>query len=158
MIMGKALWLCWRSEGTDHPLALCLGIVLNVSVLPGQAAASHGSHVVRMRMTLDQLVSHIESVVRSEAPFQILVTDAILDDGWTQNVSQSDPLLFAVLAWGRFIPIPRNEVTVQSVAQIDSANDNSPHTEGAVGVDGVFLEISVHFVWNCMGDDVLGLP
>lgn len=120
--------------------------VLDISVPSGQSTASHRSHVVRMSVTLNQFVPHIISVVRIEAPLQKLVAQTVLKNGRTQHVSNTDSLLLSVLASRSFVPIPRNEVAVQTMAQIDPADDDRPHSEGAVTVDGIFLEISIHFI------------
>ena len=109
-------------------------------------------------MTLNQLVAHVVSVVRIEAPLQKLVAQTILKNGRTQHVSNTDPLLLSVLARGSLVPVPGNEVAVQTMAQIDPADDDSPHSEGTVTIDGIFLEISIHFVRDLITEKVLGFP
>jgi hypothetical protein len=44
------------------------------------------------------------------------------------------------------------------VHAIEEADIGYPHAEGTVTVDGVLLEISVHFVGSCIGRIVLVLP
>ena len=146
------------SKRTDHPLVVDVAEVFDVSVLSGQSAAGHRSHIVRMRVALNQLVPHVVSVVRVEAPFQKLETESIFDNSGAERISNTDPLLFSVLARCGLVPVPRHEVTIERMAHIDGANNNHPHSEGTVTVDGVLLEISVHLVRNYIQKAVLGLP
>ena len=132
--------------------------MFNISVLSRQSTAGHRSHIVRMRVSFHQLVPHIVSIMRIEAPLQKLVAQTVLQNGRTQHVSNTDPLLLSVLARGGLVPIPRNEVAVQTMPQIDRADDNGPHTEGAVTVDGIFLEISIHFIRDLVTEKILGFP
>ena len=151
---------CWvrRSKRTDHPLVADVAEVLDVPVLSGQPAAGHRSHVVRMRVSFHQLVADIVSVVRIEAPLQKLIAQTVLEDGRTQHIPNTYPLLFSVLARGGLVPIPRNEVAVQTMPQIEGANHDSPHSKRPVTVDGIFLEISVHLIRNLITEKVLGFP
>jgi hypothetical protein len=55
-------------------------------------------------------------------------------------------LFLPILARGGFIPIPRNEVTVKCMANVYDTNNDCPHSEGTVTVDGVFLEIPIHLI------------
>lgn len=32
------------------------------------------------------------------------------------------------------------------MAEVDDGNNDKPHSKGAVAVDGVFLEVPVHFI------------
>lgn len=86
------------SKRTDHPLVVDVAEVFNVSVLSGQSTASHCSHVVWMRMSLNQFVAHIVSVVWVEAPLQKLETERIFNNSGAESISNADPLLFTVLA------------------------------------------------------------
>jgi hypothetical protein len=47
---------------------------------------------------------------------------------------------------GSFVPIPWENIIIQFVNYINSGQIGNPHTERTIGVDGIFLEISIHFV------------
>ena len=146
------------SKRTDHPLVIDVGEVLNVPVLSRQSTAGHRSHIVRMRMSLNKFMTDIVSVVRVESPLQKLETESIFDNSGAESISNMDPLLLSVLAGSSLVPIPRHEVAIDRMAQIDRADDNGPHCEGAVTVDGVLLKIPVHLVRNYIQKVILGLP
>ena len=109
-------------------------------------------------MTLNQLVAHVVSVMRIEAPLQKLESESIFDNCGAESISNTDPLLLSVLAGGSFVPIPRHEVTIEGMAHIDRADNHDPHSERTVTVDGVLLEIPVHLIRNYVQKVILGLP
>ena len=44
------------------------------------------------------------------------------------------------------LPIPGEDVVVHLVDEVEDGNPDSPHSEGTVAVDGVFLEVTIHLV------------
>ena len=122
--------------------------MLSISVWSIQSRASHCTDVVRVGKTFSHLVSDIVSVVRIEAPLQELETRTILEIRRCQSISHSHSLLFSVFATCILVPIPRHKIRVEFMPNIDDTNIHDPHSEGAVTVYGVFLEISVHFILN----------
>ena len=133
-------------------------VVLFVSVHSVQTSAVHGSDVVGVAVTLNQLASDVVLRVGSETPFQDLHTESVLYNGGVESVTHTYSLFLSVLAGSSLVPIPGNEVVIDSVETVKSSHDHNPHTERAVGVDGVFLEVPVHFVGNWVGADVLLEP
>lgn len=121
-------------------------VVLFIAVTTQETGAVHGSDVVRVGKTFDEFASRVVDRVGSETPFQNLQTESIFHDGGVEGVTHTYSLFLSVLAGCSFIPVPGDEVVVHCVEAIDCCHDHDPHTEGSVGVDGVFLEVPVHFV------------
>jgi len=48
--------------------------------------------------------------------------------------------------WMSVLPIPGEDVVVHLVDEVEDGNPDSPHSEGTVAVDGVFLEVTIHLV------------
>lgn len=87
--------------------------------------------------------------MRVKSPLQILEPKRVFYNRGVQGIPHTNSLLLSVLAARSLVPVPRKEVRVNSVKTVNSGDVGDPHSEGAVGVDGVFLEIPVHFVGDC---------
>jgi hypothetical protein len=85
-------------------------------------------------------------IVRVEGPFGNLDTVTVFHDCGGDGIFNSDSFFLTISHGGVPVPIPREDVIVHFVKQISDENIAGPHTERAVTVDGVFLEISIHFV------------
>jgi hypothetical protein len=135
-----------ESHEAEHLLLVDVVVVLDVPVLPVEAGAGHRSHVVGVGVALQHLVPHVKGIMRAESPLQELEAQTVLDDGGTECVPHPDALLLSILAGGSLHPVPGHEITVHSVPNVEEANHNHPHTERAVTVNRVLLEIPVHLV------------
>ena len=121
-------------------------VMLDISVSPVHCAHSHGSNIVRVGETFSDSSSDTVIIVRGPSPLGKLHTGGFFHEGWGEGVSHSHSLLFPIFAGGCLVPVPREEIVVDFVAQINSSDHHDPHTEWTVTVDSVLLEISVHFV------------
>lgn len=120
--------------------------MLDIPVLSIQASHRHGSDVVRMRETLRHSPSDAMVIMGSPSHLSPLHTDCFLYNSGSKHIPHSISLFLAVLAGRSFVPIPGQEVTVSGMNRIEKCNVGDPHGEGTVTVDGVLLEISIHFV------------
>ena len=84
-------------------------------------------------------------------PFTHLDTSAFFKSGGGDSILHSDSFLLTIADGGSLAPIPGNEVVIHLMEEVASEDVAQPHTEGTVTVDGVFLEISVHFVGVWVG-------
>lgn len=106
----------------------------------------HGPYVIRVTQTWRKSSPDWVEIVRHPSPFGDLDTESLLDQGWGNGVSHSDSFFFSVFTGGSSVPIPWENVIVKFMADINWSDDYKPHTERTVTVDGVFLEVSVHFI------------
>lgn len=123
-----------------------VSVVFNVSVLSVAWRHVHGSDIVRMTQTWGKSSSNGVEIVRHPSPFGDLNTISFFNEGGSNSISHSDSLFFSVFTGGGSIPIPRINIIVKFMSNIDGSDDREPHTERTVTVDGVFLEISIHFI------------
>lgn len=123
-----------------------VSVVFNVSVLSVAWRHVHGSNIVRMTQTWGKSSSNWVEIVRHPSPFGDLNTISFFNEGGSNSISHSDSLFFSVFTGGGSIPIPRINIIVKFMSNIDSSDNREPHTERTVTVDGVFLEISIHFI------------
>ena len=93
--------------------------------------------------------------VRVESPFKELETVAVLNNHGAESISHPDSLFLTIFDGCGFVPIERDEVRVDCVHAIDETDPDDPHTERAVTVNGVFLEIPVHFILDWVRKGVL---
>lgn len=121
-------------------------VVLNITVPSIKRADVHCSHIIRIGQALTDSSSDAVVIVRSPTPLSELHTQSFFQQGGGQGVSHSDSLLLTIFAGGSFVPVPRQEIVVHFVDEINGGNVGDPHTERTVTVDGIFLEISVHFI------------
>lgn len=123
-----------------------VSVVFNVSVLSVAWRHVHGSNIVRMTQTWGKSSSNWVEIVRHPSPFGDLNTISFFNEGGSNSISHSDSLFFSVFTGGGSIPIPRINIIVKFMSNIDGSDNREPHTERTVTVDGVFLEISIHFI------------
>lgn len=123
-----------------------VSVVFNVSVLSVAWRHVHGSDIVRMTQTWGKSSSNWVEIVRHPSPFGDLNTISFFNEGGSNSISHSDSLFFSVFTGGGSIPIPRINIIVKFMSNIDGSDNREPHTERTVTVDGVFLEISIHFI------------
>lgn len=123
-----------------------VSVMFNVSVFSVAARNVHRSDIVRVTQTWGKSSSNGVKIVRHPSPLGNLNTEGFFNDGWSNSVSHSDSFFFSIFAWGSSVPIPRIDVVIKFMHKINSGNDSDPHTEWTVTINGIFLEISIHFI------------
>lgn len=123
-----------------------VSVMFNISVLSVACRHVHGSDIIRMAQTRRKSSSNGVEIMRHPSPFGDLNTKSFFNEGGSDGISHSDSFFFSVFTCGSSVPIPRIDVVIKFVCNIYSGNNNEPHTECTVTVNGVLLEISIHFV------------
>lgn len=123
-----------------------VSVVFNVSVLSVAWRHVHGSNIVRVTQTWWESSSNGVEIVRHPSPFGDLNTIGFFNERRSNGISHSDSFFLSVFTGGSSVPIPRINIVVKFVSNIDGSDDCEPHTEWTVTVNGVLLEISIHFI------------
>ena len=123
-----------------------MSIVLNISVLSVTTRNVHRSYIIWMAQTRWESSSDRMEIMWHPAPLCNLNTKGLLDYCRGNCVSHSDSFFFTVFDCGCLVPIPRTKVIIELMAKINTSNNSKPHTKRAVTVNGVLLEVSVHFI------------
>jgi len=126
-----------------------VSVVFNVSVLSVAWRHVHGSNIVRVAQTWWKSSSNGVEIVRHPSPLGDLNTISFFNEWGSDSISHSDSFFFSVFTGGSSVPIPRVNIVVKFVCNIDASDDCEPHTEWTVTVNGVLLEISIHFICAC---------
>ena len=133
-------------------------VVFHISVPSVEGRDSHGPDIIGVREARSDSGSYAMVVVRHPSPFRILQTSGFFNQSRGKSISHSNSALFSIFTGGCFVPVPRQEIVVAFVTQIKSGDVHNPHTERTITINGVFLEISVHFVGVCIISYVLKYP
>lgn len=131
-------------------------VMFSVSILSVASWHVHSSNIIGMTETRWKSSSDRVEVMRHPSPLCDLNTKCFFNEGWGDSVSHSDSLLLSIFAAGSLVPIPRVDVVIEFVYKVNTGNIADPHTERTITVNGVFLEIPVHFIcvlslinWYC---------
>ena len=123
-----------------------VSVVFNVSVLSVAWRHVHGSNIVRVAQTWWESSSNGVEIVRHPSPFGDLNTISFFNERRSDGISHSDSFFLSIFTGCSSVPIPRINIVVKFVSNIDCGDGWDPHTEWTVTVKGVLLEISIHFI------------
>ena len=85
-------------------------------------------------------------IVRHPSPFGNLNSVSLLKQCGCNSVSHSYSFFFSVSYSSSSVPIPGENIIVKFMYKVKSCDDTGPHTERTVTINGVLLEISIHFI------------
>ena len=127
-------------------IADSVSVMFDVSVLSIASWHVHGADVIGVAQTWGKPPSNRMEIMRHPAPFTNLNAHTIFHDSRGNCILHSDSFLLSVSERGSSAPIPGENVVIHLVHEIGDEDIGGPHTERTVTVDGVLLEISIHFV------------
>lgn len=73
-------------------------VMIHVSIPSIQPTASHSPHIVRMSMSLQQLLLQVKGIMRTKTPLHKLVASTLLKISRRQRISNPNTLLLSILA------------------------------------------------------------